>query len=202
MPHDKQLSYFIIYGFSGGKLHGGDLRHKLEAAGYDEAKSVETADIVITHSAGYWLSAEARQAKILVIIAPALPQTDPSLVYRKANIGMWREARDNKYLLKRVLWSIYSAGYLTVQPRRNRKLVRLVKAGDRSLRPPKSSQVVIIINREDPWPRSKLMEQFVTEEPWAFISLPGSHEYLKKDPAAYVAIINQYAKRLLAPANA
>lgn len=198
----KTLSYWIVYGFSGGRLHGGDIRKELKAARYQEAKSMREADIIITHSAGYWLLTDAPRARIIMLIAPALPQVKAGRTYREANVGMWREARQNRYLHKRILWSLYSAGYLIAQPKHNRKLAQRVKTGDQTFRPPKAPQIVVVTNREDPWPRSKLMELFLIEEPWAFISLPGSHEHIKKDPAAYVAIINQYAKRLLAQTNA
>lgn len=196
----RPLRYRIIHGFSGGRLLSRGLRKRLEACGFHEAESIDNADIVIAHSGGFWLLNSAPKAKIIMLIAPALPKDKPSKAYKAANLGMWKTAAQNNYLLKRSLWSLCGAGYLAAQPRRNRKIVRLVIKGDESFRPPQVTQTIIIANREDPWPKSKMMQRFIDDEPWAFLSLPGSHEHFKEDPASYVAIIDHYA-RLLAQAN-
>ena len=190
--------YFIVHGFGGGELLSKGLIKGLKAAGFNKSDSAEDAEIVIAHSAGYWLLDDSLKAKIIILVGPALPQHDTRKTYRQANALMWKTAVRDKYVLKRLKWAIGSVVYLIKQPKHNRNLARLVSHPNENFRPPKAPQVILIANREDPWPRSELLNKFLEEEPWAFISLPGSHEHIKDDPAAYVAIIEYYAKRLLA----
>lgn len=190
----KAKSYFVQHGFLGGSLHSRGLEQALKSSGYISSKSITTADIVIVHSAGYCLLPQAISPAIVVLAAPALPRKNKRPTYVEANKQIWKSARQDNYLLKRMMWSLFSFYYGFRHPFISRKIATV--AGDPSFSLPsfRHSNVIFIANKDDPWPRGPQLKKLLTSKPWTFISLPGSHEYIWENPSAYVEILNRYAK--------
>lgn len=192
----KPLSYYVLHGFLGGKLHSRGLRRTLRNRGYSAALSAEKADIIIAHSGGsYYLLQAGFKPKLLLLVAPALPRTNPRAIFNETRRQLWQTARHNHYLRKRLLWSLGSFGYALVQPRRNLRMLHA--ASDMSLAMPAfaGTTVVFITNRHDPWPQGPQLQRLL-KNPWAFMSLPGAHEHIWEHPQHYVEILEHYARLL------
>src|SRR5579864_7808398 len=102
----SKLTYYVVHGFMGGRLHSQKLQTDLKAEGYQPAKDLLSADIVVVHSGGYVLLPTKLNAKILVFVGASLPQVNPKGTFALTLSMLWREAINNGYVLQRVLWNI------------------------------------------------------------------------------------------------
>lgn len=84
--------------------------------------------------------------------------------------------------------------YLMRQPSRNLNMVRQAKTATPSIFPGRPA--VFIVNRHDPWPKDKKIQNYLDTYDWSFISLPGAHDDIWEHPGRYAAIIEHYARLL------
>jgi hypothetical protein len=191
----RQLSYAISFGIFSGKLHGKEMRSLLSQRGYEERTDVTDADVIIAHSAGCWLIDEAANPKLVFYIGAAInnPSFHNWAMANKNNTRAFMRDRSLKGGAKILGEHII---YGTLQPKRNRDILKKSKTA--VLRAYPDAQVVFIANQDDPWPNGAILEKFLDDQPWSFISLPGSHDNVWLKPETYVAIIDRYAQQLLA----
>lgn len=193
-----QLSYAISYGLVSGPGHGRQFRKLLDAAGYVQSQAMASADILIAHSAGCWMLPAGLAPKLVFLVGPAL--NEPSATnWAHANLENIKAFTGNHHVLKGTKLISFNIFYALLQPKRSRAIIRQAKHAD--LQSFSNSQVIFIANRKDPWPHPAGLESYIQDKPWAFMSLPGSHENIWEMPDRYVAIINHHAKQLLAQAN-
>ena len=197
----RPISFGISYGFLGGPLNARQLKKSLRKAGYVET-SLDEADIVIAHSGGTYLHDLNSKPKLILLAAPALTRSNPHELFKKNTRQLWRSAKDEHYLGKRLLWSLYGIYSAFRHPRQNYRMAR--RAYNMKLELPEfmGAKVVFITNDDDVWPTGSPLEKLLLNRPWSFISLPGAHEHIWVHPEDYIDIINIYAKELLAQANA
>ena len=191
---DSKLSFAISYGFLGGPAHSRRLRKLLVRHGYAQAQSVRQADIVIAHSAGCWLIPEPAASKLVVFVGMPLSEAHPHQTFKDARQKNIQAFMYNFHLLRGLAIGFYSLYYWLTQPTRNRDIVRRAKTA-----PDVTSQAgttVFIANRDDPWPHSNRLEQYLGNHDWVFLSLPGSHNDIWEYPDRYAAIIDHYARLL------
>ncbi|HUY85177.1 MAG TPA: hypothetical protein VMU97_01540 [Candidatus Dormibacteraeota bacterium] len=191
------LSFAISYGFLGGPLHSRHLRKMLNKAGYVEAPLSE-ADIIIAHSGGAYLFNPGPRPKLILLAAPALTREKPRSLFKKNTKQLWRNAKTEHYLRKRLLWSLYGVYCALRNPKPNYQMIKF--ASDTSFELPEfdSADVFFIANRDDEWSAGPHLAKLLADRPWAFISLPGAHEHIWVHPEDYIDIIDLYAKRFLA----
>lgn len=187
-------SFFIIYGWISGPGHGRKLSRLLQAAGFTPAGTAGGADIIITHSAGYYLIPQ-NSGKIVVLVGPTLN----SLTFANWLRANWENARmfwKDRHALKGLRLNLLHAADVILRPSHN---LKIAKAARLSAMPAlEDSNVLMIANQYDPWPKKSGLDDFVVQTPWVFMSMRGAHENIWEEPESYVAVIEAYAKRLLA----
>lgn len=184
-------TYFISYGFLFGPLNGGRLRRRLQAAGFKPAERAETADVIIAHSGGCYLLPAAAKPKLVLYVGMPLVRRKTVATYLKAegrNLGTYLWDRHPLLLLHIFAGCLY---YALTQLPRNLAIIQHIKATEACVY--NDAQIVFVANRHDPWPKAADLDGYKRSKPWAFVSLPGCHDNIWEDPAAYVAIINHYA---------
>jgi len=191
-------TYAISYGFLGGPAHSRRLCRLLGRQGYVQAQSVGQADIVIAHSAGCWLIPESATPKLIVFVGMPLSEAHPHQTFKDARQKNIQAFMYNFHLLRGLAIGLYSLYYWLTQPTRNRDIIRRAKTAPEVTS--RADTTVFIANRDDPWPHSNRLEQYLGNHNWAFLSLPGSHNNIWEYSERYVAIIDHYAG-LLAQAN-
>jgi hypothetical protein len=187
-------SYFIQYGFLGGALHSRGLEHALKNHGYVRAKTIQTADVLICHSAGYYLLPPNISPPTVMLVAPALPGSRKRSAYIEADKQIWKSALKNSYLLKRLLWSYGSIYYGLRHPLNNRRIMSNILRENAHLPHFKKSTVLFIANKDDPWPLGPQLPDIIATRPWIFLNLPGIHEMLWEYPETYLEVLDRYAK--------
>lgn len=197
----KPLSFAISYGFLGGPLNSRHLRKKLNEAGYVEAP-LNKADIIIAHSGGAYLFNIRPKPKLILLAAPALTRENPRNLFKENTRQLWRSAKAERYLRKRLLWSSYGFYCALRWPKRNYQMIKF--ASDTSFKLPEFEgvDVFFIANQADAWSSGPQLAKLLADHPWTFMSLPGAHEHVWVHPEDYIDIIGLYAKRLLAQTNA
>jgi hypothetical protein len=160
----------------------------LKASGHLPA-AVEQADIIIAHSAGCWLIPKSAKPRLIIYVGMPLSQAKPLRTWRRAILNNYRQG-----VLQNLQGLLISTYYLLRQPRRNSKIWHMAK----DAQPVIFSGVmsVFIANHDDPWPHAAKLHQYLAEQDWSFISLPGSHDDIEHHSERYVAIINHYARLL------
>jgi hypothetical protein len=189
-----ELSFAVSYGFLGGPAHSRRLRKLLRQRGYVQAQTAEQADIVIAHSGGCWLIPKSASPKLLVFVGMPLSEAHPHQTFKDARQKNIQAFMYNFHLLRGLAIGFYSLYYWLIQPTRNRDIVRRAKTA-----PDVTSQAettVFIANRDDPWPHSARLAQYLGNHNWVFLSLPGSHNDIWEYSERYVAIIDHYARLL------
>ncbi len=192
----KNLRCYISHGFMGGPIHSRGLKAQMERCGYQTVWQAEAADIIVAHSAACWLLPGELKPRLLVLVGAALPQTDLHQTYVTANRNIWRSARAQHRLGRRMRWSLASFMYGLAHPVHNYRIVKLTSQPAAELPSFANSQVVFIANQLDPWPHSRALQKVLTRKAWAFISLPGSHENIWEEPEKYSEIVDHYAQLL------
>lgn len=188
----KPQTYYIAYGFLGGALTGIRMRRLLRKSGYKRSRFLADADIVLAHSAGCWELNNIKIARLVFLVG--LPLAEPSLKLSSYNAQqMTKIALANRHYLHILGVRLNNLVYGLFQPRRNLSIIRNISQLQAVFQAPKATQIVCIANRHDPWPRADNMQSLIDEEPWAFISLGGSHDDIWEHPDRYVEIINHYA---------
>jgi hypothetical protein len=186
----ETLSYYIHYGLLGGASQSKQLRSLLKQVGFVLASKSVAADIVIAHSAGCWQIDQAARPKLVVYIGMPLASPNPKTSFR-SNFAILTGCLRNGHPLRYVainLWNIY---YGTTQFKRNAQIIR--HASKSVVRVFPSAQSVMLVNRTDPWPESPKKIELTSKKPWAFVSLPGSHDNIWEEPEKYSEIIEYYA---------
>ncbi len=196
----KSLSFAISYGFLGGPMNSRHLRKMLNKVGYIEAPLNE-ADIIIAHSGGAYLFDLGSKPKLILLVAPALARENPRKLFRENTKQLWRNAKAEHYLRKRLAWSVYGFYCALRWPKRNYQMIK--SASDTSIVLPKfeCTNIFFIANKEDEWSSGPQLTELLAGRPWTFMSLPGAHEHVWVHPEDYIDIIDLHAKRLLAQAN-
>jgi hypothetical protein len=194
------LSFAISYGFLGGPLNSQHLRKMLNEAGYVEAP-VNKADIIIAHSGGAYLFNLGSKPKLILLAAPALTRENPRNLFKKNTKQLWRSAKAEHYLRKRLLWSLYGIYCALRNPKLNYQMIKFASDTNFALPEFENTEVFFIANKIDEWSNGPQLARLLTSRPWAFISLPGAHEHIWVHPGDYIDIIDLHAKRLLAQAN-
>jgi hypothetical protein len=190
-------TYYIHYGFSHGPAHSRSFRRQIEQAGYIQAASSETADIIIAHSAGTWAIPKQTTAQLILLIGQPLQDGKRVKSFTKALRQSWQLNRKHTATFSSHVF--FSLCYSLRYP--NRQLTAIRRAA--SFHNPDDyldQQVIYVINRHDVWPTSHHLSDIVAQRNYSFISLNGSHDELWYSPGIYIDIINHYA-RLLAQAN-
>lgn len=185
----KALSFAICYGFVGGPAHSRGLRKRLRRAGF-KAAQLEGADIIIAHSAGCWLIPNTARPKLVMYIGMPLSMARPRRSWVRANLSSFK----NGHPLRNINVRLKNTYYGLLQPRRNWNIVRRAKIAQPTIFP--DAQTVFIANHNDPWPQAPILASFIAQQPWAFLSLMGTHDNIWEEPDLYAAIINHYARLL------
>lgn len=193
----NNLTYAICYGLFCGPLHGHDLRAHMKKAGFQFVSDPLRADIVICHSAGCWLVPTTARPSLLVYVAPVM--TQPS-------VGTWLKAiylNDLVFLKEHRVYKgitilAINLWYVMLEPLRN---IGIFRRAPSAVIPGAQGRVLVITNRYDPWQQPAGLQKYLTYRRWNFINLNGSHDNLWVNPAPYVAIMQIYAKQLLATAD-
>jgi hypothetical protein len=189
------LSFFIEYGWISGKAHGRKLTRLLSEQGYEQARSAEQADIVLTHSAGFYLLPSQSQVRLVFLVGPTLSALNFSN-WLNANLENAKMFLRNGRILRGAWLNITHVLCIFSRPAHNLRIARAAKRGSQPLYP--NCQIVLLANQHDPWPKPNDQDRFIAAHEWAYISMPGAHEHIWEQPEQYVEVINQYAKRLLA----
>lgn len=187
--HRKSLTYAMIYGLFGRPNLTHKLDKLLETKGLRPARDAEHADILIAHSAGCWLIPKIARPRLVIWNGVPLA-ADHKTAYRQANKQIYKQS-SARQLIRHFRGNIQSA---LRYPRRNLSIIRMAKHAELIGLP--GASYVFIANRDDPWPRSKRLDEFLHDKDWAFISLPGPHNHIWRHPEQYAAIINHYAQLL------
>ena len=194
MAKARTLGYAISYGFVSGPAHSRGFRKLLSELGFRQ-EAVKRAEVIFAHSAGCWLIPDTAQPQLVVYVGMPLTMARPRSAWLSANVASFRKGK----ILANLNVRIKNSYYALSQPRRNLGIMRNAKIGKPSTFP--KAQSVFIANRNDPWPQGPVLDEFIATKPWAFISLPGTHDAIWEDPRTYTAIINHYATDLLAQTN-
>ena len=179
-------SFAFSYGFATGNLHGRLMKRLLQQAGYKSAP-LETADIIVAHSAGCWLMPDMAHPKLVIYVGMPLAKDHTRKTWLKTQL------RKRRYWRRRYtrLLHVY---YLLVRRKHNRKILKMAVSARPRLFP--KAQTIFIANEHDLWPRGKILDEYVRSKPWTFIGLAGGHNNVWREPEKYVAIINHYAELL------
>lgn len=191
----KPLTYAINYGFLGGAIVGRRMQQLLDMAGYRAAAQVETADIIVAHSAGCWELPINHKARLIILVGLPLAKPGPITSFR-ANRARARSFIKNRHLAQGLEIALLNFYYGLQQPRRNLNIMRRAKHLQAVFEPPAAQQVVMIANQHDPWINSPQLNQLISTRLWSFVGLPGSHDNIWEMPERYVDLINQYARLL------
>jgi hypothetical protein len=188
-------SYCFSYGFLGGGFHARKFKRQMQASGYIYDPDPQTAAIIIAHSAGCWYIPKDSTPQLVVYVGMPLNLARPYQTLIAAKHARNKEIRDRRYILPLQLKSIY---YGLSQPFRTIRIIRGAKLSKPVILDNVNS--IFIVNRSDPWPKSKQLQNFLYRKPWAFINLPGAHDHIWEQPEFYIDIINHYAT-ILAETN-
>lgn len=191
----SRLSYFISYGFLGGKPHSKHMRQLLEARGFVPASSMQAADIIVAHSAGCWLLKDFMRAKLILLVGMPLQHGHTARMFMKANKANGQVFWRNHHLWHGMRIFFWSTAYGILQPRRNIRIVHSTNKRTNAfpIFSPKQ-QVVFVANHFDPWPHSPELRELVASQPFAFLSMPDSHDNIWEMPGYYVEVLEHYAK--------
>lgn len=187
----NNVTFAISYGFMEGHLHGRGLTKGLAKRGF-HSSDLDQADIIIAHSAGCGLIPADSKPSLVVYIGMPLHMAKPKRQWAGVTLTSLTKGNPLKDLVTRAKNSYHGV----INIRRNIRIMQNPQLGEPALFP--GAKAVFIANRYDAWPRGPGLERFVDQKPWAFISLPGTHEDIWENPEKYVDIIEVYAKRLLA----
>jgi len=185
----RPLTFAVCYGFMEGVGHSRRLRKLLVKAGFRPSPVTE-ADIIIAHSAGCVLIPANAKPKLVVYTGMPLALARPQSTWVKATLPRIKDGNLRRELLARLNNTYYGLRHV----KRNLGIMRDPKIAKPVIFP--KAQTVFIANRYDPWPKGPELDKLVAKQPWAFISLPGTHESLWKEPDRYVAILEHYARLL------
>lgn len=188
--NSSKLTVGISYGLLEGPTHGRYFRSQLAKHGFRYSDDHKKCDIIVAHSAGCWLLSPDVQPKILLYVAMPLVSERLTRTFLHAN---WRN-------LKHLSWhrisktAVAGIGYGLSQPKRNIAIVRGAKQATPTI--PKTGQKILVINQHDPWPRGLGLRHYIKTHPWAFVSLPGSHDDVWEHPKRYIKLLERYARLL------
>jgi hypothetical protein len=191
-------TYALSLGFSNSRRHSVKFRRLLEQAGYQEAKNLAGADIIIALSAGCYRIPAHVKAKLILLIGIPMNKDKLSQTFRAATKQNYATFRETGNL--GLLTSIFFLGSVDVilHPLKNYQLVKTVKESRHALPATFAAQTTVISGRDDIWPEPVKELAAVSEHGYGFLSLQGSHDHIWQAPEQYVEIINAYATRLLA----
>ncbi len=193
MKHATPLTYSFSYGFLGGRGNSRHFRKMLTKAGYIESKNLNSANIIIAHSAGCFMIPESTSAGLILFIGMPLSQNNPWQTFKIAGKENYKEFIRNKHILKVINIGFYAAFYGITQPKRNIKIMRDAK-NIPQIKKYSDATVVFIVNKKDPWPDIKNSISKLHRYNWSFVSMPGSHDNIWEYPSSYVAIIKHFAR--------
>ncbi len=189
-------TYAILYGFSENQHHAKEMEQFLQKDGFIKTTDAARADVVIAHSAGCYMLPGDMHAKLVVLIG--VPMNKDKV--RKTFFKAWRNdnvyQRQNKQFSKKLKLLSHNTATVIFHPAKQRTLVKLVATVNHE--PPHIDvpELIVINNRDDPWPEPLLARQYTDTYRASFVSLPGGHDHIWQAPEEYVAIINYYAARL------
>lgn len=195
---NKPLTFALSYGFAEGAAHGRKISRLLKQAGFEPAKSIVDADVIIAHSAGCWLMPDNARPKLILYVGMPLPLTNAQKIWLKANWLNVRSFLAKGNVLKMLRIATLNTYYSLRHFRRSLDIVKGVKTAVPTVFG--STSTVFIANQHDPWPHSARLQNYIDKEHWSFLSLSGSHNNIWQHPAYYVDIIKKYAE-LLAKTN-
>jgi hypothetical protein len=187
--------FFIGYGWISGRSHGRTLRNLLTQSGYQEVDVARDADIVVTHSAGLYLIPSTARPKILLLVGPTLAPLRFS-TWARVNLENAKMFIRDGNVLRGIWLNMLHLVSVFTRPIHNLKIARATKKA--TFDPIPDCQIILLANKDDLWPKLPDWDTFMTENTWAFVSMPGAHENIWEQPEEYVKLINHYAKRLLA----
>jgi len=185
----KPLTYALSYGLAGGPFHARSLMRYMKAAKFIPA-TLETADIIIAHSAGCWLIPSTATPRLVVYVGMPLAQTHPTKTFLQAQRNSSRYNRLSSQFKIRLI----STYYLLIQPQHNKDIVRMASHARPIIFP--KAKTVLIANHHDPWPKSKTLDDYLSRYNWSFISMEGAHDDIGIHPERYVEVIKHYARLL------
>lgn len=194
----KPLTFALSYGFVEGAAHGRKISRMLKKAGFEPAKSLAKADVIIAHSAGCWLLPENAKPQLMIYIGMPLPLTSAQKLWLKANWMNIKSFLAKGHVLKMFRVAALNTYYALRHTRRTIDIIQGVKTAKPTVF--KGALTIFIANQHDPWPHSAKLSDYIEREDWTFLSLPGAHNNIWIHPAYYVDIIKNYAE-LLAKTN-
>jgi hypothetical protein len=187
---NSKLSFAISYGLAGGPANARKLCRLLSQAGYSPARQLDEADIIIAHSGGCWMIPANAKPRLLIYVGLPLAQNNPSKTWAAYHASRFKQAD-----ILQILWGrAIGCYYILRQPLRNFSMIRLAKTAQPVIFD--QAVTVFITNQDDPWLKDAKLQTYVDNCPWAFVGLPGTHDYIWEQSADYVSIINHYARLL------
>ena len=191
---NNKLTFALSYGFVEGSAHGRKISKMLKKNGLEPARNLATADIIIAHSAGCWLLPDNARPKLTLYIGMPLPLTSAQKTWLKTNWLSVKLLIANGNVLGMLRGALLNTYYALRHPRRSIYIIKGIKTAVPTIYP--GSTTIFIANRNDPWPHSDRLFDYINNEDWAFMSLPGLHDNLWHHPTFYVDIIKKYAELL------
>jgi len=191
---NSKISFFIIYDWISSKGHGRELSKLLRQAGFVEARTAEEADILITHSAGYYLIPEQAKARFIVMIGPTLNSLSFAN-WLHANLENARMFWRDRKIAKGLRLNLLHIADIFLHPRHNMMIARAAHSA--KILTIQAAETIIVANQADPWPHPENLNAYIENQPWVFMSMPGAHENVWEQPEEYVKLIGKHAERLL-----
>lgn len=176
----------IIPGFTEGDWHTKKLRQRLHQQGFVVINQPLQADIVITHSAGWYEAPAPQFGQLHVHIGPphwpGRSLTRRMLAKVLIDLRYYHRQGAHGHWVQKTLWSGY---YLVRYPRRWTKLYSRYRPEGVVPAPPNT---VFIWNHDDTFTHHTQLEPLGGQ----LHSLPGIHDDIWLNPEPYVTIIQTY----------
>lgn len=185
-------SVYIVFGFTEGRWHGKKFRRQLKRRGYNLARKLHAADVVIGHSGGCFDIPPLRDSQTLMLINPPY-WPDRSLVERGSNmIGqIARSLTPNRYMVFHVNKTLHNGVYFVTHRRKNRSMARRARTFDLE-QEVSHARTILVRNNDDPWltPDLQLLQK---NNPHLHLArLPGEHDDCWLNPSPYIDILEAY----------
>jgi hypothetical protein len=184
------MKVYIAYGWPEGPWQSRKLTTALQKSNYQVTKSLEEADIILSHSAGCYILPSKVSAKLILLIG--IPNWPNRIVFKCAMEKVRLEPKDSKLLYKTVRHVLYGLF-------RPIRLYTLVKTYRRQALPEfKGSQVVVVHNQLDTFMNETVSRKLANQNKWLYKNLNGQHDDLWDNPSPYVEIIEEQLLNTLA----
>ncbi len=190
----KLPSFAIVHGFAEGSLNSHQLRRALTAKHYREVSDLQSADIIIAHSAGCLLLPEQLADKLVILANPSLNPRIPVLAKAMVQKLWWdflccaQQGRLGAWAAKSV-WNLW---YMIVQPRYNWHMVLTTIKAKGELPRLGSGNIVVINSQHDPWAVLMQRREILSHISYAYITYPGSHDQIWVEPETYAGVVQSW----------